>query len=137
MRASFFATSSSSSRRIDVGQDRVHAPVMRRLVRDQRVSLALLALFLAALAGQAVAGWHGYNNLETWHAEMAGETPGTLSLGRSVSSSDFARAVTASWLLEYLQFTLFIPFTVWLIQNGSPDPRTPAKRAENPTRSST
>ena len=55
---------------------------MRRFAREQSLSLVFLALFLAALAGQAVAGWHEYNNDETWHALMANETPQTLSLGR-------------------------------------------------------
>ena len=82
--------------------------LMRRLLREQSLSLVFGALFLAALAGQAFAGWHDYNNLETWHAQMAGETPETLSFGRYVTTSSFAQAVTENWQSEYLQFTLFI-----------------------------
>lgn len=52
---------------------------MRRFVREQSLSLVFGGLFLAALAGQAIAGWHDYNNVETWHAQMAGESPETLS----------------------------------------------------------
>jgi hypothetical protein len=94
---------------------------MRRFFREQSLSLAFLTLFLASLAGQAVAGWHDYNNLETWHAQMAGETPETLSLGRYVVSSSFAQAVTENWQSEYLQFMLFILLTIWFIQKGSPE----------------
>jgi hypothetical protein len=98
---------------------------MRRFFREQSLSLVFGGLFLAALAGQAVAGWHDYNNVETWHAQMAGESPETLSLGRYVTSSSFAQAVTENWQSEYLQFTLFILFTVWFVQKGSPESKEP------------
>ena len=98
---------------------------MRRLVREQSLSLVFLGLFLAALAGQAIAGWHDFNNLETWHAQMAGEAPQTLTLGGYLTSPDFAQAVTENWQSEYLQFTLFILLTVWFIQKGSPESKQP------------
>jgi hypothetical protein len=101
---------------------------MRRFAREQSLSLVFGGLFLAALAGQAIAGWHDYNNLETWHAQMAGETPETLSLGRYVTSSSFAQAVTENWQSEYLQFTLFILFTVWFVQRGSPESKEPGEK---------
>jgi hypothetical protein len=94
---------------------------MRRFLREQSLSLAFLALFLAALAGQAVAGWHDFNNLEVWHAQVNNETPETISFGRYLTTSNFAQAVTENWQSEYLQFTLFILLTVWLIQKGSPE----------------
>ena len=100
---------------------------MRRFVREQSLSLAFLTLFLASLAGQAVAGWHDYNNLETWHAQMAGEVPETLSFGRYVTTSSFAQAVTENWQSEYLQFTLFILLTVWFVQKGSPESKQPGE----------
>jgi hypothetical protein len=100
---------------------------MRRFAREQSLSLVFGGLFLAALAGQAVAGWHDYNNLETWHAQMAGEPPETISLGRYVTSSSFAQAVTENWQSEYLQFTLFILFTVWFVQKGSPESKQPGE----------
>jgi hypothetical protein len=100
---------------------------MRTFLREQSLSLVFLGLFLAALAGQAVAGWHDYNNLETWHAAMAGEAPQTLSLGRYITSSSFAQAVTENWQSEYLQFTFFILLTVWFVQKGSPESKQPGQ----------
>jgi hypothetical protein len=94
---------------------------MRRFAREQSLSLVFLALFLAALAGQAYSGWQDYNNVETWHAQMAGETPETLGLADYLTTSSFAQAVTENWQSEYLQFTLFILLTVWFIQKGSPE----------------
>ena len=100
---------------------------MRRFLREQSLSLVFLALFLAALCGQAVAGWNEYNNDETAHALMQGETPETLSFGRYLTSSSFAQAVTENWQSEYLQFTLFILLTVWFIQKGSPESKQPGE----------
>ena len=58
---------------------------------------------------------------------MAGETPETLGLGRYLTSSSFAQAVTENWQSEYLQFTLFILLTVWFIQKGSPESKQPGE----------
>jgi hypothetical protein len=100
---------------------------MRRFVREQSLSLVFGAMFLASLAGQAVAGWHDYNNLETWHAEMQKQAPQLLSFGRYLTSSSFAQAVTENWQSEYLQFTTYILFTVWLVQKGSPESKKPGE----------
>jgi hypothetical protein len=94
---------------------------MRRFAREQSLSLVFLGLFLLALAGQAVAGWHEYNNDETWHARMAHEAPQTIGFGRYLTTSSFAQAVTENWQSEYLQFTLFILLTIWFVQKGSPE----------------
>jgi len=100
---------------------------MRRFFKEQGLSLAFLVLFLAALAGQAIAGWNEFNNEETWHALMAGETPETIGLVDYVATSSFAQAVTENWQSEYLQFTLFILLTVWFIQKGSPESKQPGE----------
>ena len=44
-----------------------------------------------------------------------------MPLGRYVLSSEFATALMENWQSEYLQFTLFILLTVWLLQRGSPE----------------
>jgi hypothetical protein len=101
---------------------------MRRFLREQSLSIVFGLLFLAALTGQAIAGWHDYNNLETWHAQLQHEAPETLSFGRYLTSSSFAQAVTENWQSEYLQFTLFILLTVWFIQKGSPESKEPGEQ---------
>jgi len=92
-----------------------------RSLRNHGLSLFFLAIFLVALIGQAVAGHADYNNDEVTHARLMGEQPETLSLGRYVTSSSFGQAVMENWQSEYLQFTLFILATVWLVQRGSPE----------------
>ncbi len=100
---------------------------MRRHVRDNGLTLFFLGIFLAALAGQAFAGWHDFNNDQLRHESPA------ISLGRYVFSSEFGRAVLENWQSEYLQFTLYILGTVWLLQRG-PSPRTWTSRERSPIR---
>jgi hypothetical protein len=49
------------------------------------------------------------------------QQPYTISYGRYLTSSSFGQAVTENWQSEYLQFSLFILGTIWLLQRGSPE----------------
>jgi hypothetical protein len=86
-----------------------------RFVRDNSLSLFFLAIFLAALAGQALVGHGQFNHDQLLHH---GDP---VSLGRYLTSSEFAVDVAENWQSEYLQFTLYILATVWLVQRGSPE----------------
>ena len=94
---------------------------MAAFLRNTGLSWVFLGLFVAALLGQAVAGNAEYNNEEAAHAELLGERPEFLSFERYVVSSNFWQAVMENWQSEYLQFTLFVLLTVWLVQRGSPE----------------
>jgi hypothetical protein len=98
-----------------------------KFLRTNGLSIFFLAIFLASLAGQAVSGHNLYNEDEISHAKLLHEQPQTISLGRYVTSSDFAQAVTENWQSEYLQFTLFIIVSVWLIQRGSTESKAPGR----------
>ena len=88
---------------------------MRRFARENGLSLVFLAFFVLAVAGQAFAGWHDFNDQATAHSEA------TISLGRYLTSSSFGNALLENWQSEYLQFTLYILLTVWFLQRGSPE----------------
>jgi hypothetical protein len=88
---------------------------MRTFFKHNSLSIVFLALFLAALVLQAFAGHADFNEDQLRH-----DNP-TMSLGRYVISSEFGVAVLENWQSEYLQFTLFILSTVWLLQRGSPE----------------
>jgi hypothetical protein len=94
---------------------------MRVFVRDNSLSLSFLALFVLALVFQAVAGHADFNEDQDRHGDPH------ISLGRYLVSSEFATAVLENWQSEYLQFTLFVLATVWLIQRGSPESKEPGK----------
>jgi hypothetical protein len=88
---------------------------VKRFVYENGLALFFGAIFLGTLVAQAYAGWHGYNVDQIEHASPE------LSFLRYVTSSSFAVAVTENWQSEYLQFTLYILMTVWLLQRGSPE----------------
>jgi hypothetical protein len=88
---------------------------MRRFVRENSLSIGFGALFVAALVGQAIAGWKQFN------AEQLADGYGRLGLADYLTSADFAVDVAENWQSEYLQFLLYIVLTVWLVQKGSPE----------------
>ncbi|MEA2407762.1 MAG: hypothetical protein QOE69_1881 [Thermoleophilaceae bacterium] len=94
---------------------------MRRFLKDNSLSIVFLVLFLAALGGQAVAGHADFNEEQLRHGDAA------ISMSRYLVSSEFGTAVMENWQSEYLQFTLFILLTVWLLQRGSPESKELAK----------
>ena len=88
---------------------------MRRFLKENSLSIVFLVLFLAAISGQAIAGHADFNEEQVRHGDPE------MSLSRYVVSSDFGVAVMENWQSEYLQFTLFVLLTVWLLQRGSPE----------------
>jgi hypothetical protein len=96
------------------------------MLRNHSLGLFFAAIFIAALAGQALVGHADFNHAQAAHH---GDP---ISLGRYVTSSAFGADVLENWQSEYLQFTLYIFCTVWLLQRGSPE----SKPLENPGRES-
>ncbi|AKU17423.1 DUF6766 family protein [Luteipulveratus mongoliensis] len=92
---------------------------VRRFIRSSSLSLAFLALFALALVGQALVGHAAYNQDQV----MQGSAK--VTFGHYVTSADFAVDVAENWQSEYLQFFLLIVLTVWLVQRGSPESKSP------------
>jgi hypothetical protein len=90
-----------------------------RFVRHNGLSLAFGALFLVTLVAQAFVGHADFN------AQQLAHNGDPISLWRFVRSSEFGVDVLENWQSEYLQFSLFIFGTVWLIQRGSPESKEP------------
>jgi hypothetical protein len=88
---------------------------MRRFLRENGLTVFFLGLFVAAVVFQSIVGWHDFNNDQLRHQ---GEPIG---FGRYLLSSEFGVALLENWQSEYLQFTLYILATVWLLQQGSPE----------------
>ena len=86
-----------------------------RFLRENSLSIVFLVIFLMALVGQAFVGHGQFNQDQLLHH---GDP---ISLGRYLTTSQFAADVAENWQSEYLQFTLYIVGTVWLLQRGSPE----------------
>jgi hypothetical protein len=92
---------------------------MKRFLKDNGLTLFFAAIFLLALLGQALTGHADHNN------QLMTDGADPISLLRYITSSDFAVDVAENWQSEYLQFTLYIFVTVWLVQRGSSESKTP------------
>jgi hypothetical protein len=88
---------------------------VRRFLKENSLSIVFLLLFLAALVAQAIAGHADFNEDQDRHGDPR------ISLARYLVSSSYGVAVMENWQSEYLQFTLFVLLTVWLLQRGSPE----------------
>jgi hypothetical protein len=86
---------------------------VRRVLRENSLSLCFGALFLLTLVGQAFAGVADLND------QRVSDGLDPISLGRFLTSSSFAVDVMENWQSEYLQFFLYVFATVWLVQRGS------------------
>jgi len=86
---------------------------LRRFLFENSLSLFFGVIFLATVVGQSFAGQHAYNADQLEHNSQP------LSWLDYVLSPDFGGAVLENWQSEFLQFTLFILATVWLVQKGS------------------
>lgn len=89
-----------------------------RFLRENGISLFFGALLLSALIGQSFAGQHQFN------AEAIEHHSQTYGWFRYVTSSEFGGDVLENWQSEFLQFTLYILATVWLLQRGSSESKS-------------
>ena len=94
---------------------------MPRFLRDNGLGLAFGAAFAVTLVGQALVGHADFDHQQLAHHDDA------ISLARYLMSSDFAADVLENWQSEYLQFSLYILGTVWLLQRGSPESKEPGR----------
>jgi hypothetical protein len=92
---------------------------LRSFLRDNGLSITLVALFLALLAAQALTGVHEYNNDQREH----GGSP--LTLIGYLASGHFLEATAENWESEFLQMAAYVFLTVWLFQKGSVESKDP------------
>jgi hypothetical protein len=86
---------------------------MKSRLRHNGLALFFGCLFVASIVAQSIAGQHNYN------AEQASHGGVEASWWEYVTDVDFWGAVMENWQSEFLQFTVFIGATVWLVQKGS------------------
>ncbi len=92
---------------------------MRGFLRDNGLSLALLAFFLAFWLGQAVAGWQVFNDEQAVH----GNAP--VSLLAYLGTAHFLEATAENWESEFLQMSAYVALAAFLFQRGSAESKSP------------
>jgi hypothetical protein len=88
---------------------------MKRFLRENSLGLLFGLFFLIVLIAEAFAGHADFNQQQL----TEGLEP--ISFVRYVTSASFGADVLENWQSEYLQFSLYIFLTVWLVQKGSPE----------------
>jgi hypothetical protein len=88
---------------------------LKRWLRENGLTIALLVFFAASLVGQGLSGYRVLNEELAEHGQAA------LSFGKYLLSGHFIEAVFENWESEFLQMAAFVLFTVWLRQKGSPE----------------
>lgn len=96
---------------------------MRRWLRDNGLTVALLTLFGFSLIGQVVSG------LASDNAERALHAQGALPLGAYLVSGEFLSALFENWESEFLQMWAYVMLTAYLFQRGSPESKDPDEAA--------
>jgi hypothetical protein len=86
---------------------------VRRFLRENSLTLFFLTIFVLAVVVQAFVGHAAFNHEQYAHQDDP------VSLWRYVTSSAYAVDVMENWQSEYLQFTLMVLASVWLVQKGS------------------
>jgi hypothetical protein len=92
---------------------------MRRVLRDNGLSITMFALFLVFLVAQSIAGFRANNSDNEEH----GQPPE--SYGQYLTSGAFVEATFENWESEFLQLGAYVLLTALLIQKGSPESRNP------------
>src|SRR5829696_10015717 len=92
---------------------------MRRVLRDNGLSITMFALFLVFLVAQSIAGFRANNSDNEEH----GQPPE--SYGQYLTSCAFVEATTENWESEFLQMGAYVLLTALLIQKGSPESKNP------------
>ena len=92
---------------------------MRRVLRDNGLSITMFALFLIFLVGQSIAGYKANNSDNEQHRQPPE------SFGEYLTSGAFVEATFENWESEFLQMGAYVFLTAFLIQKGSPESKDP------------
>ena len=87
---------------------------MKRFIRENSLSLVLIALFLVIwLVGQIGTGFREYNNEQEDHQQPP------ITLPQYLTTPHFVEATMENWESEFLQMFVYIVLTAMLTQKGS------------------
>jgi hypothetical protein len=92
---------------------------MRHFLRDNGLTLALSAMFLASLIGMTLTGHAARNQELSEHGQAA------IGLGAYLSGGIFLSALFENWESEFLQMAVYVVLTAMLFQRGSAESRDP------------
>jgi hypothetical protein len=84
-----------------------------RFLYENSLSLTVTFFTIVTIGGQALTGWHVFND------ELEQMNRSTLTFGQYLTSGHFIEALFENWESEFLQMGLYVVLTIWLRQKGS------------------
>jgi hypothetical protein len=88
---------------------------VRRILRENGLSITLFALFFLTVVGQSVMGYHEYNEDQKDHGQPL------IEYTEYLESGHFVEAIFENWESEFLQMGAYVLLTAFLYQKGSPE----------------
>jgi hypothetical protein len=92
----------------------------QRWLRESKLAIACLLLFLVFLVGQSLTGWRERNHDARDHGEPS------ISFVHYLTTGHFYEATFENWESEFLQMAAYVMLTVFLVQKGSAESKDPA-----------
>ena len=86
---------------------------MKRILRDNGLSIVVFGLFLLFLIGESIAGHRASNEDRQQHGQPAQSYP------EFIASGDFIESTTENWESEFLEMAAYALLTAFLFQRGS------------------
>ena len=86
---------------------------MKKILKDNGLTIVLLLLFLGSIVGHGLTGWHFQNQQLQDH----GEQP--ITLLAFLKDPQFLSTVFENWESEFLQMSAYVVLTAFLFQRGS------------------
>ena len=88
-------------------------------LRNNSLSVVLFGLFAVFLLGQSLTGW------QTYEAEQAEHHEPMVTYWAYLATGHFVEATFENWESEFLQMGAFVLLTIWLVQKGSAESKSP------------
>lgn len=92
---------------------------MKKLFRENGLSIVLFILFIAFWVAQVVTGHHRYNLERAQHGQPE------VSYSEYLQSGEFLEVTMENWESEFLQMFMFVLLTTFLYQKGSAESNSP------------
>ncbi|HSD07424.1 DUF6766 family protein [Flavobacterium sp.] len=97
---------------------------MKKLIKDNSLSLAFLLLFIISIALQIIFGLKEYNKFL-----IENDAP-AVDIVSYLQSGHFIESTFENWESEFLQMLLFVVFTIFLQQRGSSESKDFSKEED-------
>src|SRR5688572_25759993 len=95
---------------------------MRKIWKNNSLSIVLFGLFFLCLLGQYVAGFYTHNEEQRQHRAPEATFAGYVLEGH------FLEALFENWESEFLQISAFVVLTAFLFQKGSAESKEVGKK---------